>query len=351
MDKIVLLCGYAKILFLNKQSCYMSKFIRLCVLMLCISVNVVAQSKTVTGRIVNEQGENLSGATVSVKNSTVSTQTDAGGNFSLSLPANAKTLVVSHVGMESTEVSIGNKSSFSLTLRSAATTLSDVVAIGYGTVRKTDATGAVQRIGREDLVRDAPTNVLQAMQGKLAGVNVTQNDGAPGAGLSIKVRGSNSFLGGTEPLYVIDGVPFNNGNSMGTPASIGGDEKQTINVLSFLNPADIESIDILKDASATAIYGSRGANGVVLINTKKGKVGQSRGFLTITWPKLFGQKDHKNKKATFERKWLWPSSGSWTRTSDLWVMSPTSYQLLHPAVSLNWSANIQQMFYRKQLFL
>lgn len=259
----------------------MSKFIRLCVLMLCIGVNVVAQNRSVTGRITNEQGENLSGATVSVKNSTVSTQTDAGGHFSLSLPANAKTLVVSYVGMESMEVAIGNKTNFSLTLRSAATTLTDVVAIGYGTVRKTDATGAVQRIGREDLVRDAPTNVLQAMQGKLAGVNVTQNDGAPGAGLSIKVRGSNSFLGGTEPLYVIDGVPFNNGNSMGTPASIGGDEKQTINVMSFLNPADIESIDVLKDASATAIYGSRGANGVVLITTRKGRSGKDKVELNV----------------------------------------------------------------------
>ena len=250
-------------------------------LMLCISVHVVAQNKTITGRVSNEQGEPLSGATVSVKNQAVSTQTDAGGNFSLALPANAKSLVVSYVGMEPLEISIGTKNNFSVSLKPAVTTLSDVVAIGYGTVRRTDATGAVQRIGREDLVRDAPTNVLQAMQGKLAGVNVTQNDGAPGAGLSIKVRGSNSFLGGTEPLYVIDGVPFNNSNSIGTPASIGGDEKQTINVMSFINPNDIESIDVLKDASATAIYGSRGANGVVLITTRKGRSGKDKVELNM----------------------------------------------------------------------
>ncbi|MFT3981129.1 MAG: TonB-dependent receptor [Ferruginibacter sp.] len=259
----------------------MSKFIRLCVLMLCISIKLAAQTKNVSGHIVNEQGENLSGATILLKNSSTSTQTGADGTFSITVPANAKTLVVSYVGMETTELAIGSKVYFNVTLRPFITTLSDVVAIGYGTVRRTDATGAVQRIGREDLVKDAPTNVLQAMQGKLAGVNVTQNDGAPGAGLSIKVRGSNSFLGGTEPLYVIDGVPFNNSNSLGTPASIGDDEKQTINVLSFINPNDIESIDVLKDASATAIYGSRGANGVVLITTRKGRTGKDKVELSV----------------------------------------------------------------------
>ncbi|MEY3420331.1 MAG: hypothetical protein RIR48_611, partial [Bacteroidota bacterium] len=161
-------------------------------------------------------------------------------------------------------------------LKSSSTALEDVVVIGYGSVKKSDVTGSAQRLNREDLLRDNPGNILQALQGKLAGVNVTQNDGAPGAGISIRIRGSNSFLGGTEPLYVIDGVPFNNSNSGSTPESLGGDEKQTLNALAFLNPDDIESIDVLKDASATAIYGSRGANGVVLITTRKGKVGKDK---------------------------------------------------------------------------
>lgn len=281
MDKKVLLYGQAKILFLNKQSCYMSKFIRLYVLLLCISIKLSAQNKSISGHIENDQGQSLSGATIQLKNSSISIQSGADGNFSIVVPSGAKTLIVSYVGMETVEISMGSKIFFNVTLVPAITTLTDVVAIGYGTVRKTDATGAVQRIGREDLIKDAPTNVLQAMQGKLAGVNVTQNDGAPGAGLSIKVRGANSFLGGTEPLYVIDGVPFNNSNSMGTPASIGDDEKQTINVLSFINPNDIESIDVLKDASATAIYGSRGANGVVLITTRKGRTGKDRVDLSV----------------------------------------------------------------------
>lgn len=242
-----------------------------------------AQDKKISGTITDENGAPLSGATVLVKNSTVSVVTDTQGKFSLELPATAKTLVCSYVGMESQEVSIGNRISFSIKLKSTVTALSDVVVIGYGIVRKADVTGAVQRIGRDDLTRDNPINILQAMQGKLAGVNVTQNDGAPGAGLSIRVRGSNSFLGGTEPLYVIDGVPFNNSNSGSTPSSIGEDEKQTINVLSFLNPNDIESIDILKDASATAIYGSRGANGVVLITTRKGRTGKDRIELSVNF--------------------------------------------------------------------
>lgn len=243
----------------------------------------VAQGKKISGTVTDENGAALSGATVLVKNTTISAVTDANGKFSLDIPVTAKMLVCSFIGMESQEVMIGNRSSFTIKMKSSVTALSDVVVIGYGIVRKADVTGAVQRIDRDDLTRDNPINILQAMQGKLAGVNVTQNDGAPGAGLSIRVRGSNSFLGGTEPLYVIDGVPFNNSNSGSTPSSIGEDEKQTINVLSFLNPNDIESIDILKDASATAIYGSRGANGVVLITTRKGRTGKDRVELSVNF--------------------------------------------------------------------
>lgn len=244
-------------------------------------MNLLAQDKKISGNVSDNKGDALPGATVTVKNSTLSVQTDAKGNFTLLAPATAKVLVVSFVGMEKMEVPLGNKTIISVSLNPVVSTLSDVVVIGYGTARKSDVTGAVQRISREDLLRDNPNNVLQALQGKLAGVNVTQNDGAPGAGLSIRVRGSNSFLGGTEPLYVIDGVPLNTSSSSATPASIGDDEKQTLNALAFINPNDIESIDILKDASATAIYGSRGANGVVLITTRKGTIGKDKVELSI----------------------------------------------------------------------
>lgn len=235
-----------------------------------------AQDKKLSGKVMDENGLPLGGVSVSIKGAKISTTTDENGSFLINAPSTAQTITFSYLGKVQQEIAIGTKTNFNVNLQSASTTLSDVVIIGYGTVKKSDLTGSVARIEREDLTRDVPTNVLQAMQGKVAGVSVTQNDGSPGAGLSIRVRGSNSFLGGTEPLYVIDGVPFNNSSSGATPMSLGEDEKQTLNAMSFLNPDDIESIDILKDASATAIYGSRGANGVVLITTRKGKSGKDK---------------------------------------------------------------------------
>ncbi|MEY4886259.1 MAG: hypothetical protein RL151_1568, partial [Bacteroidota bacterium] len=236
----------------------------------------LSQERKVTGTVRDENGLPLNGVTVTAKGTNQRTVSDEKGKFSISVSSTVKTLMITHVGQNDSELLLTSKTDYQISMQSATSTLSDVVVIGYGTVRKADLTGSVQRINRDDLLRDNPLNIQQAMQGKLAGVNITQNDGAPGAGLSIRIRGSNSFLGGTEPLYVIDGVPFNNSNSGGTPSSIGGDEKQTLNILSFINPNDIESIDILKDASATAIYGSRGANGVVLITTRKGRLGKDR---------------------------------------------------------------------------
>jgi TonB-dependent SusC/RagA subfamily outer membrane receptor len=244
-----------------------------------------AQEKRLSGKVYDERGIELPGVSVSIKNTKIGVITDSEGKFALNAPLGSQTLVFSFLGMEEQEVPIGNKLSFQVSLKMQITTLSDVIVIGYGTVNKSDLTGSVSRITREDLIKDAPVNILQSLQGKISGVNVTQNDGAPGAGLSIRIRGSNSFLGGTEPLYVIDGVPFNNNSSGSTPLSIGEDEKQTLNAMSFLNPSDIESIDVLKDASATAIYGSRGANGVVLITTRKGKTGKDK----IETNFIFGQ--------------------------------------------------------------
>lgn len=267
-----------------KQTCYMRKEAFVCLFcFVLLGLQGLAQGKKLSGTVTDEKGEALVGATVTVKNSTVTALTNSSGKFSIDAPATARVLVVTFTGMEKEELPIGTKTTFAITLKTTVTTLSDVVVVGYGTMRRTDVTGAAQRISREEFIRDNPTNILQAIQGKLAGVNVTQNDGAPGAGISIRVRGSNSFLGGTEPLYVIDGVPFNNSSSGATPASIGSDEKQTLNALAFLNPNDIESIDILKDASATAIYGSRGANGVVLITTRKGRVGKDRVELSVNF--------------------------------------------------------------------
>ncbi len=239
-------------------------------------VNGIAQQRTISGTVQNEGGSSIEGASVLIKGTKTSVMTNAQGKFSILIPARANTLIVSHVGMKNEEVSLGNRTTFNITLIAIASSLADVVVVGYGTVKKTDLTGAVQSVSNDALNRGIPTNALEALQGKLAGVNVTQNDGSPGAGISIRVRGSNSFLGGTEPLYVIDGVAFNATSTGATPESIGEDEKQTLNALSFLNPNDIESITVLKDASAAAIYGSRGANGVVLITTRQGRSGKDR---------------------------------------------------------------------------
>ncbi len=259
----------------------MKKVLIFFLLVLTLLVNTSqAQTNKITGKVIDEKGMPIAGATIAVKNTKLITLSNDKGAFTIELPAKSQSILVSYVGMESIELNVSKKSSIEVLLKSAVANLADVIVIGYGTVRKSDLTGAAQRISREDIMRDNPGNILQAMQGKLAGVNVTQNDGAPGAGLSIKVRGSNSFLGGTEPLYVIDGVPFNNSSSGLTPESLGSDEKQTLNALAFINPNDIESIDVLKDASATAIYGSRGANGVVLITTRKGKIGKDKVELT-----------------------------------------------------------------------
>lgn len=232
--------------------------------------------RIITGTVSDSEGTPLAGVSISIKGSSLGTQTDGEGRYSIRIAENTAVLVFSFLGMQTQEHLVGNNQTVNVSLRPVDQKLEDIVVIGYGTVRKTDLTGAAQRLSFEDLNRENPGNVLSAMQGKLAGVNVTQNDGAPGAGLSIKIRGSNSFLGGTEPLYVIDGVPFNASNNDATPQSLGEDEKQTNNVMSFLDPNDIESIDVLKDASATAIYGSRGANGVVLITTRKGKLGKDK---------------------------------------------------------------------------
>ncbi len=259
----------------------MKKNYLLLFLLFAANVMLYAQGRKISGTVTNENAQPLQGASVTIKGKTVSTTTNASGQFSVNVANGSVVLVVSYVGMESSEITIGEKNQYDVVLKPIITSLSDVLVVGYGTIKKSDLTGAAQRVTREDLLRDNPTNVLQAMQGKLAGVNVTQNDGAPGAGLSIRIRGSNSFLGGTEPLYVIDGVPFNNSSGGATPASIGDDEKQTLNVLSFINVNDIESIDVLKDASATAIYGSRGANGVVLITTRKGRPGRDKVELSV----------------------------------------------------------------------
>lgn len=231
------------------------------------------QQKELTGTVVDARGETMPGVNVIVKGTTIGTTTSIDGKFTLSVPASAQTLVISFVGMKSQEINIGSNTTFSIIMESEALGVDEVVVIGYGTVRKSDLTGSVTSIKAEELEAVTLNSMQHALQGRAAGVQVSQGSSMPGGGISIRVRGSNSINSSNEPLYVVDGFPIM-ANDDAIPAGNTGNTVSA-NPLASLNPSDIESIEILKDASATAIYGSRGANGVILISTKRGKVGES----------------------------------------------------------------------------
>ncbi len=232
---------------------------------LFLSFIASAQEKVVTGRVTDPAGTGLSGVSVTVKNSSQGTSTGSDGRFSLSVPTSATTLVFSSVGFATREVSIVGQTNVAVTMQTEAGSLNEVVVIGYGTARKKDLTGSVTAISAKDFVKGQITSPEQLIAGKVAGVQITSNGGAPGAGSTIRIRGGASLNASNDPLIVVDGVPLDNGGISGSP-----------NALSLINPNDIETFNILKDASASAIYGSRASNGVIIITTKKGRSGKPR---------------------------------------------------------------------------
>ena len=240
-----------------------------------VSVGVYAQDKTVTGK-VTDGGDNsgLPGVSVSVSGVNKGTQTDVSGNYKITVPANA-TLVYSFVGFAKQSIVIGNKSVVDVVLLSDNKALEEVVVVGYGTTTKKDATGAVVALTAKDFNKGVIASPEQLLQGRAAGVSMTPASGEPGTGINIRIRGTTSIRSGNGPLYVIDGIPIDNQTSTDGADAGGFGQLAAKNPLNFINPNDIENISVLKDASAAAIYGSRGANGVVLITTKKGKSGQS----------------------------------------------------------------------------
>ena len=229
---------------------------------------------TVTGKISDEAGFEMPGVTVLEKGTTNGTITDLQGAYTLTVKSDA-VLLFSFVGMKPQEITVAGRSVINVRLMEETIGLEEVVAIGYGVAKKSDLTGASSRLTTEEMNKAVATSPVEMMQGRVSGVNITQNSGEPGAGMSVRIRGSNSIRSGQEPLYVVDGVPLDNANLTPTGGSAAGyGSGANKNPLSFLNPDDIESMDILKDASSTAIYGARGANGVVIITTKKGKQGK-----------------------------------------------------------------------------
>lgn len=237
--------------------------------------------KTISGQVTDENGDPLIGATVLVQGTSSGTTTDIDGNFTLTVPDDA-VLVISYVGYLTQVVPVGGQTELSVTLLLDQQQLEEVVVVGYGTAKVKDLTGSIARIGSEDFIKGVNVSPDQAIQGKVAGVNIVNNSGQPGGAVTFRIRGNTSVRTGQQPLFVVDGVPLD-GRNTNPGASLNqlGSAPDS-NPLSFLNPNDIASIDILKDASATAIYGSRGANGVVIVTTKKGLTGAPRVDVRLT---------------------------------------------------------------------
>jgi TonB-linked SusC/RagA family outer membrane protein len=242
-------------------------------LMQLITISTKAQQITVTGTVKDLKGAPVSGASVTVKGSPIGTSTDEKGTYSISVPSAQSILVISNIGFLVKEETVGNRTRINITLAEKTNDLDDVVVIGYGqTVKKRDLAGAISSVNSKQIQERQPLNLFDALQGQAAGVLIVNDGGgAPGAEGSIQVRGPSTLNGGNGPLYVVDGVINDNGAS--------------------INPSDIESVEVLKDAASASIYGARSANGVIIITTKKGKEGKPR--IDFTYTHVFGRLSHK----------------------------------------------------------
>ncbi|BDD10698.1 SusC/RagA family TonB-linked outer membrane protein [Fulvitalea axinellae] len=244
------------------------------------------QDRTLKGKVTDKKGEGLPGVSVGIKGTAIGVVTDLEGKYALKLPLGAETIQFTFVGMKTQEVALGNRSVIDVVLEEDLIGLDEVVVVGYGVVKKSDLTGAVASVKADELPEAATTSVMHMLSGKVAGLQVQQNSAQPGGGVSVLIRGAASTGAGNSPLYIIDGFPVNTSNV----EPDGGYSYGSRNPLNAINPNDIESIEVLKDASATAIYGARAANGVVLITTKNAE----KGSLEIGYDFRFGVQESKN---------------------------------------------------------
>jgi TonB-linked SusC/RagA family outer membrane protein len=253
----------------NKQ-----QFLILPSFLLMMSFSIIQAQQTVKGNVKETEGTLLPGVSVIVKGTIIGTATDFDGNYILENVKPKDVLVFSYMGFNTTSITVGNNTTINVVLTEDAQSLDEVVLIGYGSVKKSDLTGSVVSLSEDDLNQVNPVSVDQMLQGRAAGVQITQSSHAPGGGVSVRIRGTGSITAGQEPLYVVDGFPINNASTATGELNSGFDgQLPQNNPLNSINPADIKSIEILKDASAAAIYGARGANGVVIITTKSGTSG------------------------------------------------------------------------------
>ena len=235
---------------------------------LTLALFVLAQNRTITGKVTDENRRPIANATVMIKETGTGGTTDIDGNFSIQVDSRAKTLVFSYVGWASQEIAIGNRTSVDVSLKQEGRSMDEVVIVAYGTQVKKKVTGSISRVSGKELENKPFSSVDQMLQGKVPGLLSTSPTGQPGGIQQIRIRGIGSVTAGAAPLYVIDGIPVNSGDFSRL--------NNTSNALAGLNPNDIESVSVLKDAASASIYGSRAANGVILINTKQGRAGKSK---------------------------------------------------------------------------
>lgn len=314
--------------------------------MLFISITYTyAQSRIVKGTVLDDLKLGMPGVNVVVKGTTTGTITDFDGNYSISVPGDKAVLVYSFMGYVPQEIQVGNKNQINVTLKEDSKQLDEVVVVGYGEVRKKDLTGAVAQLKPSDSESQIFTSVDNILQGKIAGVSINSSGSTPGGAVSVQIRGANSLRGDNQPLYVIDNIPM---ASTAEGAANGvGDFQAAQNPLTSLNPQDIESIEVLKDASATAIYGARGANGVILITTKKGKKGKTNisvnANLSIAkatrLPELLGLYDYANYRneqnaGTYQQYYFQGDQVHYSTAGEKYdPLDPTSYHILG---DVNW---------------
>ncbi len=286
-----------------------------CIFGALLSLAAYAQGNLVGGTVTDSEGNPLPGVGVVYNGTNTGTVTDNDGRFSIKA-IKGKTLSFSFYGMQTMEIVVGDSSVMDVVMEEDRLLLDDAVVIGYGSLSRRDLTGSVSSVKADELVKTGSSNVFGALQGHVAGLNITSQSGEPGSGFNIKIRGNNSINAGTTPLFVIDGMQMD--ISSGEVATTSTTGSGTLDPLSFLNPNDIESIEVLKDATATAIYGSRGANGVVIITTKSGATGTDKTIVNFdvsvgiaNVPKYIEMLDAQGYvDYRFNRRdWLWNRSG------------------------------------------
>lgn len=319
----------------------MKKLVVLIMLLGCF-FTLFAQEKDIHGTIKDDTGKGLPGATFIIEGTIKGGISDFNGKFTFRASPN-DVIIFSFVGFQSQKVKVGDRTQFDIQLATDTKILDDIVVVGYGTQRRSDISTAVASVNMKDMSKSGSSQALDALQGKVSGVQITSNDGSLNGGLTFKIRGTNSLSGGTQPLFIIDGVP----QSISTDAEL----QATTNPLSFLNMNDIESMEILKDAAASAIYGAEGSNGVVLITTKKGKKGKAK----FTFGAKFGYDELPSYEAKtlsakeYAEMQVFRASLGMNNDVDKWQDILDTQKYDDSAYAHDWMDEITQTAYRKDL--